>query len=191
MSQKIVTLCDICQSENEDHPAVPLQIAIDGGGARVVDLCDDHRAELVEDLLSALAEFSRPSSAPGIAPGKGESKSKGHHAGRPPFGEDVAWTCPVCDWPTTGGRGAARSHVRKEHNTELAMIEKFGVQQAMEGAGVRYICDVGKCKEEPRRFTATQGIAQHLRSTHGMTLDEARETTLKLEVHNGQERLGA
>lgn len=116
MAQLIITRCDLCDADtpNSDAAATPHSFTVDGGPVTVVDLCDEHTADVVSPLLGLLSEFGRkPNPEPTTtAPAKGgKGKGKGQVAPRP---TDLQLRCLLC---TFTGRSASTidRHVKSAH----------------------------------------------------------------------------
>jgi len=59
MAQEIVRLCDVCLADDVRANAQPLTVQL-GGPARLLDLCDEHREQLIKPLAELLAEYGQP-----------------------------------------------------------------------------------------------------------------------------------
>lgn len=180
MAQLITTVCDVCQAHDHSATGEPVEITL-AGSARVIDLCEGHRVEMIDPLLDLLTEHGRPLNSPGlVTPPK-------KRLGRPPLDADITWVCsvPTCVWETTSeGNGQRNRHCRTEHNTEYWAMEQYGWKAALAGAGMQYACTVGPCDHMANapRFGRIQGFTQHLLSAHNMTVDEARERIPKMKM---------
>lgn len=154
MAQTIVTLCDPCLMEGKEAPASTWGIAVSVPGAKAapyeIDVCDMH-AEPYRVLLRHLGEDGRRADRKRplpttVAPGGTAAKAQ-------PSGSPGAFPCPVCGH-VLNAKGGLRSHVQNEHGKTLAEVEgKAAIP-----------CVVDDCD---RHFSGYQGVASHLRITHG------------------------
>jgi hypothetical protein len=103
---QIVISCDACFEETQARVsagAVP-PLGFDGQAAAGLDLCEKHRAELIDPLLELLQRFAI------------EAEPTGPEDGRGP-----RWTCPRCG--RTLAQASALSHVWQVHRPGQARTQ--------------------------------------------------------------------
>ena len=160
MAQTIVTLCDPCLMEGKEAPGLTWGLVVTVPGAKPapyeIDVCDMH-AEPYRVLVAHLgedgrrADRKRPLPTAQAAPGAGPKAQ--------PVAAGAGHACPVCGH-VLGAKGGLRSHVQNEHGKTLAEVEgKAAIP-----------CVAPDCD---RHFSGWQGVASHLRITHGWTTPQA------------------
>lgn len=111
MAQRIVTLCDIHQSRDEEVAGSPWSVTITGPGGKPstfdVDLCDDD-AKGLTDLLDVLRDVGRKAANP-----VGRPKTARAAPGVQPDTEG-RYVCPECGKTSTHAQGLG-SHRLKAH----------------------------------------------------------------------------
>ena len=117
---QILSWCDLCEAVGEHAPGVGHVVILDGAKPLEIDVCDVH-GEPFDAVAKALAEYGRPTSAPGTAtPPKRRAEARaalavstGIRHGRIPTGERP-FLCPFCplDYShiTALGKHAANVH---------------------------------------------------------------------------------
>lgn len=169
MAQRIVTLCDVHQRNDEEAPGAPWTVTLQGPDiARAttweVDLCEDD-GKTFRDLAVMLDAVGRRvaggkakggasaarASAPSSAPYHRSATSV-----EPPQNADGSYPCPVegCDKAPIGHK-ALQSHLRAYH-------DGLSIAEAM-GAPLPH-----QCPECDRAFSHPQGMGAHRRMVHGV-----------------------
>lgn len=182
MAQKIIRLCDVCMTENRDEREVEPETIGYGGRSFGLDLCDQHRAELLKPLLDALDLYGTPLGRDG-APKPARSRASAS-AGRSqlrdettavkrsrpgpkaPTGDPMApgvHPCPIEGCPavysgSTGDKNMRR-HMIAAHDHDGSI-----------GAALGYRCPV--CGDTFAR-AGQSSLAAHTKSTHRLTMSQA------------------
>jgi hypothetical protein len=168
MAQKIVTLCDAHQANDEEAAGTPWEVTLRGpgltkGATWEIDLCEQDGKTLT-DLAVMLDAVGRRTA--GKAPATAARTTTGPRAhtartGTPrghevPTNPDGSATCPV---PGCGkvpsSRSALASHLRSNHDN-MTLAEAYGWPMPYE------------CPECGKRSDRPQGLAAHRRQAHGV-----------------------
>jgi uncharacterized C2H2 Zn-finger protein len=144
MSQRIVVVCDVHQSRDEDAPGRPYDLMLrePGGTFRMltVDLCEVC-AKPVLDVFADVVEVGR------------EFDGELPRGGKPPT------PCPVCG-KQYANRGSLRSHVERVHGESVTSAT--GQSEGL------------ACPHCERTFARSQGLAAHVRSMHPQEFADAK-----------------
>lgn len=180
MAQRIVTLCDVHQRNEEDAPGATWQITLQAPGEAKpqvweIDLCEDD-AKTLRDLGVMLGTVGRPASgrkgsrkpqnrsvaaSPAARVNTAPRESQNPHNQIPalevPTDADGHYPCPVdgCDL-VSATRDGITSHLRHRH--DLSVAEAYGFPTP-------YPCGVEGCD---RAFSHPQGAGNHRRMAHGI-----------------------
>jgi hypothetical protein len=125
--------------EGQTLPTVAIQ-----GKPRIVELCEECKAELYDPLVSLLL-------AQGREPDAAEEAAKGAGGGK--------LQCPKCGY-TVNTRGAMRDHTKTNHGMSLSAIETE-LGHSLEGKPLTH-----KCRFCDQMFTAGQAQSGHERNDH-------------------------
>lgn len=173
MAQKIVTLCDVHQRNDEERAGVAWELTMTGpDNSRPitweVDLCDDD-GKMLRDLATMLDQVGRRTGGTKASAARTATASPKVHTSGPAPVESrhtaEGWPCPMdgCDKaPQT--RAGLMSHLRTQHDG-ISLAEATG--QPLPYA----------CPECDRKFSHPTGLGAHRRAAHG--------------VKSGQHRAGA
>lgn len=152
MAQRITTVCDQHQAQDEDVAGDTWTLALPGAGGKLttweIDLCSEC-AQPLQHLADFLAELGRPV---GKRP-------------RKPYGEpdhdtpESARTCPECGI-VSANRKAMRSHLWANHDKRL---RDYPDGHAPPPAPTDYLCP-----ECGRTFNRSQGLGAHRQRAHGV-----------------------
>lgn len=117
MTQKIISICDVCDPESANQQASPITVALDKGKPKTFDLCAHHRAALIEPIARLAEEFGRSDvpGAPLLTPGANVDK-------RPL--EDHP--CLLCDRRYRSAQ-AVSQHLRGAHSLPIPGIRYVDV----------------------------------------------------------------
>lgn len=146
MATEVVVVCDVCLAAGDQKRASRVETVIPTMGRSVViDLCDAHRAELVDPLVKVLLEFGRD-----VDTDRPVRQAAGR--GRARAAQTDGSTCPVC-----GKTDLIRldAHIRKHHREEF--FKRFPPE------------DVLRCPVCGVLFAKPQGLAAHMRVAHPET----------------------
>lgn len=125
---QVFTWCDVCVAPT---PGQTVTVALDYQAPLEVDLCADHREELVEPLMSLLAEHgSKPQNGP-ATPVRPNAAIKGQRRGLPPTHER-SMVCLWCGAGFASASGLAR-HTHLVHGFTPKLAATYGRQCPMCG----------------------------------------------------------
>lgn len=147
MARQTVVLCDVCLAEDVDTQATTVETTIPTMQRQVViDLCERHRAELVDPLVKVLLEHGRDTETDRLVRSAGRGRAR---AARLP-----GQTCPVC-----GKTDLIQltQHIRKHHREEF--FKRFPAEEIV------------ACPACSALFVKPQGLAAHMRVAHPETHD--------------------
>lgn len=156
MAQKIVTLCDVHQRNEEEVAGAAWSITMVGPDHSrpvtwEVDLCDDD-GKTLRDLAIMLDAVGRRTAGP--KPRTSAARTGPAPVAAPHTAND--WPCPMdgCDKSSTT-RGGLMSHLRTAHDN-ISLAEATG--QPLPYA----------CPDCDRKFSHPTGLGAHRRSAHGV-----------------------
>lgn len=114
MAQQIITLCDVCMADDSTGAGVPTTVSIDGVRPVVLDLCTEHRAQLLEPLTAALERHGRTATEQGTPPA---APTKGRPGRKPaqPADPAAAYVCVLCGH-IVGTRPGLSYHLTSAHD---------------------------------------------------------------------------
>jgi hypothetical protein len=158
MAQTIVILCDECLEGGTEVPGHTWGLAVEAPGAKVagysIDACEMH-AEPYRAVLKAVAEYGRRSDRKMPLPRVSGAVTPSAE----PVPSGAGEACPVSGCGFVGL--ALPSHVKAVHG--LTISEVLGT--------ANHPCPHDDCD---RKFAGPQGVAVHLRTHHGMSVEDAR-----------------
>lgn len=106
MVREIVVFCDVCFDGDTETRAATIELAVPATQRCTVDLCERHRAELVDPLAKLLTDHGRDVPDP-VVPAKRRTGERGP-------GKPRNTICQLC-----GARvSTLDDHLRKEHREE-------------------------------------------------------------------------
>lgn len=159
MAVRLSHVCDRCAQQGQpDREASSVAISIDEVTG-IVDLCDDHRAEL-DDLTELLTSYGRTEDGKAVrkraktGPKKPSSNPTPSGARTPTDVEKYGYPmCPIqgCGRGPYSSIGSWRAHLRVYHNTTEAELR----------GDVTHVCTT--CD---RGFGSLQGLAVHRKRRH-------------------------
>jgi hypothetical protein len=125
----IVAVCDLCHEQGEDASGETVTLALDKTGPLSIDLCKDHRVELVDPLRRLLNQHGTPPAAASQGDAKGSTM---------PSDSTVRAPCPLCPVERVGAQGIAL-HLESSHGF------KVGPRQGSKLFDVRHcpLCNAG------------------------------------------------
>jgi hypothetical protein len=119
MVQQIVTLCDVCYDDDVSTPAQPHLVAV-AGGAWSLELCERHRAELIDPLADVAERLGQvvKNLARGV---KGQAAATDKGKPRP-----LSEPCLICGLAVKNS-GALSDHLRRSHGVD-GIMGAYGLQ---------------------------------------------------------------